>query len=285
MIPRVLVAVCVTLAALVATAEAQPAPPDYKSAAEHYKAAETAMASGDFRSAALEYGIAFDITKDPILFFKIGQANEKAGKCPVALTYYNRYLKEGNPSDDYRRLTTERIAVCSAPADQRPVEPPVGDLPPGDLPLEPSPGLGDGEPGLGTGDGGPSFTDTSSSWQRKGAWIATGLTVGLAAAGVVLAMSAEGSEEDLQSLIDFRNGGRPVRFDEVSAQYASLEADGERFDQLATIALAGAGATAVIAVTLFILDGTSSSERTTKAARLRPAVDRHGGGVVVGWAF
>jgi hypothetical protein len=101
----------------------------------------------------------------------------------------------------------------------------------------------------------------------------------------VLAMSAEGSEEDLQSLIDFRNGGQPLPYNEVAAQYASLQEDGERFDKLATIALAGAGATAVIAVTLFILDGTSGSERAPQSARLRPVLDRHGGGVVAGWEF
>lgn len=286
MIPRVLPAVGVFLAVLAATAAAQQ--PDYKAAAEHYKTAEAAMASGDFATAALEYGVAFDITKDPILFFKIGQANERAGKCPVALTYYNRYLREGNPSEDYRKLTEERVAVCSQPGGAPPVEPPPVEPPPVD-PVDPGVGAldpGDGDDsglGLGGGDGGPSFIDGGTSWKRKGAWIATGVTVALTAAGVVLAMSAEGTEEDLQALIDFRNGGRPVRFDEVRDQYASLQADGERFDKLATIALASAGATAVIATTLFLLDRGSGGE--SSVARLRPTVDRHGGGLAYGWEF
>jgi len=283
MIPRVLAAVCVTLAALAATAAAQNQP-DFQSAAAHYKAAETAMTTGDFNAAALEYGIAFDITKDPILFFKIGQANERAGKCPVALTYYNRYLREGNPSDDYQRLTTERIAVCSAPADAVPVEAtPAGGTAVGEPRPDDGAGLESGS-GTGLGDAGPSFTDTPSTWKRKTAWVATGLTVGLVAAGVVMAMSAEGSEDDLRSLIDFRNAGRPVRFDEVAAQYTSLESDGKRFDKLATIAFAGAGVTAVVAVTMFILD-RGGSERPAQTARITPTVGRHGGGVAVGWEF
>jgi hypothetical protein len=296
--PRVLLAAVAVVAALAGSAAAQQ--PDYQAAAVHYKAAETAMAKGDFANAALEYGIAFDITKDPILYFKIGQANERAGKCPVALTYYNRYLKEGNPSEEYQRVTRERIEACGKPSgtvgDPPVGDPPVGDPPVGDPPVG-DPPVGDGrlDPdgnldgpdggGLGAGDGGPSFTDEPGSWKRTGAWIATGLTIGLAAAGVVLAMSAEGAEQDMKALIDFRNAGRPVRFDEVSGQYQSLEDDGKRFDTLATVAFASAGATAAIAVTLFIVGRRRGGDRPPPVARLRPAIDRHGGGVVVGWEF
>ena len=276
--------------AVVASAGLASAQPDYKAAAEHYKAAETAMAAGDFSGAALEYGIAYDITKDPILFFKIGQANQRAGKCPVALTYYNRYLREGNPSDEYRTQTTAAIAACTpggtgaTPGGDQP--PPGGDqLPPGGDQLPP--GGDQVPPDLGPGDGaGPTFIDQPASWKRTGAWVSTGLTVGLVAAGVVLAMSAEGSEEDIQSLIDFRNNGRPVRYDEVRAQYESLDDDGQRFDTLSTAAFIGAGVTAAVATTLFVLDrGHAEPATATALRRLRPSVGRHGGGVAVGWEF
>ncbi|MBK9030399.1 MAG: hypothetical protein IPL61_03510 [Myxococcales bacterium] len=285
---RILAGAALVVAATAGLALAQP---DYKAAAEHYKIAEQAMARGAFSDAALEYGIAYDITKDPILFFKIGQANDKAGKCPVALTYYNRYLKEGSPSEEYLQLTTERIAACTPGGAVQP------DRPPPDTGPDTSPDTGpDGPPddgavlppddgGLGTGGPtGPSFIDQPTSWKRTGAWISTGLTVGLVAAGVVLAMSAEGSEEDLQALIDFRNAGRPIRYDEVRADYESLDDDGRRFDTLATAAFIGAGATAAVAVTLFLLDrgGPGAPESTTT---LRPTLDRHGAGVAFGWEF
>ncbi|MBP8808049.1 MAG: hypothetical protein KBG48_22330 [Kofleriaceae bacterium] len=296
------VALAVGLTAGVAAAQ-----PDYKAAAEHYQLAETAMARGAYTDAALEYGIAYDITKDPILFFKIGQANDKAGRCAVALTYYNRYLKEGNPSPEYRRLTEERVVACGAAGtdggtgDGGTGDGGTGDGGTGDGGTGDG-GTGDGGTGDGgTGDGGagdgsqdgalggpdaggPSFIDQPQSWKRTGAWVATGLTVGLAAAGVVLAMSASGSEEDLQQLLDFRTAGRPARYDEVRGTYDSLLDDGERYDQLATVAFIGAGATAVIATTLFLLDRGGRAE-SAKAARIRPAVDRRGGGVVVGWEF
>jgi hypothetical protein len=289
---RIWVGAALALAVTAGLAGAQPAQPDYKAAAVHYKAAESAMASGDYSAAALEYGIAFDITKDPILFFKIGQANDKAGRCAIALTYYNRYLREGNPSAEYRALTEERVAACSAA--QAPDAPPDTGLPP-DTGRSPDGGAPDTGPdggapddgGLGVGaPTGPSFIDQPSSWKRTGAWVATGLTVGLAAAGVVLAMSAEGSEEDLQSLIDFRNAGRPVRYDEVRDQYESLDDDGKRFNTLATAAFIGAGATAAIAVTLFVLDRSSGGSKPPEAVTaLRPTIDRHGAGVAFGWEF
>ncbi len=282
---RILAGAALAVAATAGLAWAQP---DYKAAAEHYKAAEAAMARGDYGAAALEYGVAYDITRDPILFYKIGQANDKAGKCPVALTYYNRYLKEGTPSDEYKRLTQERIAVCSGGATPPPDGPPPDGPPPDGTPPDGTPPDGtppDGglPPDGGATPGGPTFIDQPTSWKRTGAWVATGLTVGLAAAGVVLAMSAEGSEEDLQSLIDFRNGGRPVRYEEVRAQYESLEADGQRFDTLATAAFIGAGVTAVVATTLFVMDRGGGKEPS--ATTLAPTVNRHGGGLAVGWEF
>lgn len=282
---RILAGAALAVAATAGLAWAQP---DYKAAAEHYKAAEAAMAGGDFGAAALEYGVAYDITRDPILFYKIGQANDKAGKCPVALTYYNRYLKEGNPSDEYKRLTQERIVACSGGATPPPDGTPPDGTPPDGTPPDGTPPDGANPddalaPDGGATPGGPSFIDQPTSWKRTGAWVATGLTVGLAAAGVVLAMSAEGSEEDLQSLIDFRNGGRPVRYEEVRAQYESLDADGKRFDTLATAAFIGAGVTAVVATTLFVMDRGGGKEPS--ATTLAPTVSRHGGGLAVGWEF
>jgi len=117
-----------------AGAAAQPADkPDFKKAAEHYKNAEAAMAGAAYEYAASEYGIAYEITKDPVLFFKIAQADEKAGKCPAAVTYYRRYLKEGHPNDEFKKNTAEHMKACGAadadagatdtkPVDTKPVD-------------------------------------------------------------------------------------------------------------------------------------------------------------------
>src|SRR6476660_2713923 len=91
------------------SAWAQPTDDKKKQAKEHYKNAETAMAASAYEYAASEYGMAYELMKDPILFFKIGEADQKAGKCAAAITYYKRYLKEGNPNADFKKKTDDRI--------------------------------------------------------------------------------------------------------------------------------------------------------------------------------
>lgn len=303
MTSRIALGVAVGLALALARPTGVAAQPDFKAAAEHYKAADAAMASGNYTGAALEYGIAYDITKDPILFFKIGTANEKAGKCGIALTYFQRYLREGNPSDEYKRVAEEKIAGCKAAIG----DPGGGGDGGGDGAVDPDSigsGPDDGEPvgggddagdGAGGGDGlggglGPSFTDKGGSWKRSAAWISTGVTIGMVAVATVLYMSAEGTEEDLQALIDFRDttSGQPLTFDEARSQYDDLVDEGERFDRLSKIAFAAAGVSAAAAVTFFVLDARSGGDKERPVGfvgSIQPRVDRHGAGVVMGWEF
>ena len=87
------IAAGVLVGALVGGALAQPSAPDMERAKDLYKAAEEAVKAGRYSDAARDYGGAYEITRDPVLFFKIGSANEKAGKCELALIYYGRYLR------------------------------------------------------------------------------------------------------------------------------------------------------------------------------------------------
>src|SRR5687768_14234086 len=123
---RTRLAILVALAAgVVGSVAARPAPAlaqpadkadnkaDMKEAAKHYKEAEAAMARGDYELAATSYAVAYEITRDAVLFYKIAIAKHKAGKCDAAVTYYRRYLKEGNPDAEFKRLTEERIVECT----------------------------------------------------------------------------------------------------------------------------------------------------------------------------
>jgi hypothetical protein len=313
--PRFALGVATGLAlALAAPSSSHAQPSDVEVAKQHYKAALDAEKAGNWAGAALEYGIAYDIMKDPILFFKIGVANEKAGKCNLALTYFSRYLKEGNPSDEYKRMTEEKIAGCKATlgisdggggaagggatGGGGAVEPDFGDGTSG------TGGGGGGATGGGDtgggalggggdlGGGGPAFTDDGgASWKRSAAWISTGATIGLVAVGTVLYMSAEGSEEDIEALIDFRDqAGRPLPFDEVQDQYNDLIDEGERFDKLSMYAFIGAGVGAAAAVTFFVLDAQAGgSEKpvgfVAKKPRVAPRLGPESAGVVLGWSF
>lgn len=90
---------------------AEPAP-DLERARELYRSAEAAMQDGRYDDAARDYGAAYELSSDPALFYKIGHANERAGKCDVALAYYARYLRDGKPTGQFAALARERIAAC-----------------------------------------------------------------------------------------------------------------------------------------------------------------------------
>jgi hypothetical protein len=111
------VAVVVALGAALAGAIAPPVghaepAPDLARARELYRSAEAAMTDGRYDDAARDYGAAYELSSDPALFYKIGRAKERAGKCDVARAYYTRYLREGKPTEQFTALTRERIAAC-----------------------------------------------------------------------------------------------------------------------------------------------------------------------------
>lgn len=124
-------ALVLAAAASAVPADAQPSSPDLAEAASLYRSAEQAMADKRYDDAARDYGAAYEISKDAILFFKIASALDKGGKCPVAITYYRRYLREGKPSAEHQKLTGERIAACESRAS---ASPPPSSAPPSNPP-------------------------------------------------------------------------------------------------------------------------------------------------------
>src|SRR5262245_26114878 len=100
-----------TVAGLCAVGAGQPAP-DFDRASELYKSAEAAMAEQRYADAIRDYAAAYDITKDPVLFYKLGAASERAGNCSAALTYYAGYLKDAKPTDRFKVLTEAHIRAC-----------------------------------------------------------------------------------------------------------------------------------------------------------------------------
>lgn len=230
---------------LIASARVASADPDYARAAALYKQAETEMAAAQYSDAAADYAEAYDITKDPVLFFKIASADDKAGRCDLALTYYQRYLSEGNPSEEYKATTEDRIKACEAgqpapPTDSMTQEPDPGSRPKLDtgstIPPE-KPSLMGGHPG-----------------KRRGmAWITLGVGIALGTVGVVSALSAEASERDLKDLFDIRVMGRPVEFTAANQErYDDLVAQGKRYQKVSWVAFGAAGVAFATATVLFL---------------------------------
>ena len=241
------------LAALAGVAAAQPTPADLARAKELYLAGEAAMKAASFAAAVEDYGAAYELTRDPVLFFKIGQANERAGHCDVALVYYRRYLDEARPNEDHVRLTRARIAVCEAAA------PPAGPVP---APPPPSP-----PPVTGVPAPSPQATPAVSTpptavpaappagaalaAHDQTPWLFVTGGVALLTIGAVLAYSANASEADIADLyVGF--GGDPPMFNERTQRtYDELVAQGRRYERLSWLSFGLAGACGITAGVLF----------------------------------
>lgn len=296
------------------TPPAGDARPDIEKAREHYKKATEALAIKDYAIAAREFGLAYQITKDPVLFFKIALAHDKAGDCEAALIYYGRYLREGNPSEADRADTEKRVDECkrklgqtdgggaaagggdaaagggAAAAGGGDAAAGGGAAAGGDAADVMAPDFDDAPPTPAPEDRPPTFVDGGTSWQRTAAWVSVGVAVAAATTGAVLGLSASSREEDIETLIDFRDpvDGRPRAFDgEVRRQYEDFVDEGENLERWAKIAWIGAGVSAATAVVFFLVDpGTEAgAERAPAAAAVTPVVTGDSVGFTAGWVF
>lgn len=221
---------------------AQPTPePDFSKAGELYKAASEAMTAGRFDDASRDFLAAYEITKDPVLFFKIGSAFESAGKCSDALVYYERYLDEAKPEEKFALLTKQRIDTCKGVKPAEPAGP--SDAPP-DTPAGPT------APGAKTEPTAAPVPPPSANKDR--AWLFVGGSLAFATAGAVLAYSVSSSEQDIKDLY-VSNNGRPPEFDaETQKRYDDLVAEGKRYQYLAWTSF-GIAAGCAVGATIFFL--------------------------------
>jgi hypothetical protein len=259
---------------------AQPSP-DMERAKTLYSQANAEMSGGKFAEAARDYASAYDITKDPVLFFKIGSANEKAGRCDLAVVYFTRFLKEASPKAEHAALARERIIACNgvppdakSPAktpEPRPTTPdaraPTQAIPASPVapPTSPAPAIGQ--------------TTVAAHPSHTGAWLMVGGSIAFATAGAVLAYSARSSEQDLRDLYA-GVGGNPVVYDAATARrYQDLLDQGHRYEHLSWAGFGVAGACAVGAAILFLRGG--EDERVSFA----PIVSPHESGLTARLRF
>lgn len=272
---------------IASTVTAQPTPaPDLAHAKELYDTANQAMSEGRYLDAAQGYGAAYDITHDPILFFKIGTANEKAGKCDVALIYFGRYLREGKPDQHFQQLAQEHIRACGG--DPRKLASNVADAASASEPgsagsaasLPPPAAEGSGSatsagsaaaPLLpaATGSAAPAASAGSADMTALGsaalpppppahahgndaAWLMVGGGLAFATLGAVLAYSASSSEQDLKDLYVGLDGKPPTYDATVAKRYQSLVDEGNRYEHLSWASFGIAGGFAVAATILFL---------------------------------
>src|SRR5438552_14407485 len=79
---------------------------NFQAAAKHFTEAQTAFKTGHFHTAADGFKAAYDITRDPVLLFNIGESYEKAHLWSKAVQYYRQYVAESPRAAD--RAAVER---------------------------------------------------------------------------------------------------------------------------------------------------------------------------------
>jgi hypothetical protein len=286
------VAVAAALAGAVAAppiGHAQPAP-DLDRAKELYASAEAAMKDGRFDDAARDYGAAYEVSKDPALFYKIARAHESAGRCETALIYYARYLREGKPGEQFAALTRERIAVCQP-------TPPVGAAP--DTLPEPTPdpeaatpepaqqepprkAEAAAPPASAAEPASPPASKPAPTLippaREKVAWLLGGSAIAFATLGGVLAYAASSAESDVRDLYAGLAGQVPAFDGATRKRYDDLVDQGHRYQHLSWAAFGLAGAAAVGAAVLFAI---GRDDEPAQRSAIAPIVGPRSAGVSV----
>lgn len=227
-----------------------------------YAAAEQATSAGQFAAAARDYALAYEITKDPILFYKIGVANKRADQCDTAIVYFTRYLREGHPTPEFRAQTERHIEACGG-ASATPA--PRGEEQAGAaaIPLAASPGT------------------APVSRRLQWAWTATGTALAAASMGTVLMLSAGSTGEEIDDLMEItatQDGGLTPN---QEARKRELEDERRTLRTLGWVSFGVAGAAAVAGTVLFLRDDPPHTERLEVAPLWTPS----GGGIAVTGRF
>jgi hypothetical protein len=255
---------------------------DVARAKDLYKSAEAAMTDARYADAVRDYGAAYEITKDAVLFYKIGSAHERLGKCDVALISYRRYLKEGQPSESFVRSTQERIAACGGMIDLVPDQGSASATDPGTgsgsaagsdsgEPVPKQPGAGS------TGSASAPPAPAPVLGRHRGAWLSIGGSIAFLTLGSVLAYSADAAENDVDDLYIGLNGTPPVFDARTRQRYDAAITEGQRYQTLSLISFGVAGALAVGAAVWLVVDRQRGEAPRT--VRVTPSVTPGGGGV------
>jgi tetratricopeptide (TPR) repeat protein len=292
-----------TMALLLLTTVAAPPPlaladdakPDYAAAKKHYLAAEEAARAKDWAKAAVEFSVAYEITRDPVLFFKLGNAYQLSGDCTRAVEYFERYIAEAKPSEEYKSDTKSRIATCKSSSgtsagggtETAPTNEGTTSEVPG---LEENSGTGSSDMELQANDGEqvgqPTFLDDKPSWQETAAWTSVGVSFAFLSASAILGLSANSREEDIDNLYRYRDSnGNPAQYDaNIQKKLDNLVDEGEDLNTLSMVALGLAGVSTASAILFFVLDSSASKEEETLSS-ITPTISDESLGVAANWAF
>jgi tetratricopeptide (TPR) repeat protein len=257
---------------LLASASAWAQAPDLDRARRHFEAGSQAFQRGDYPRAELEFRGAYAITKDPLLFYNIGQSQQRRGHQEAAIKSYRSYLAGVPDADD--RAEVEGII--------RSIEKEM---------TAPKPGGGGGVvtgPGEKPPRGPTSRSEDDSRARRQSAWIVGSVSVAMLAVGAAMSGLSWKRAVDANKMINRRDAfGQPVPFVDVQTAFNAKKSDAATFGGVAIGMYAAAAVGIGISTYLFISSRSGKASKEKREARLRlvPVLDYHNAGLVAGMEF
>lgn len=111
---RSIIALAIAFAALAIIAPTpalaqQPSPADITKAKAAFGEGKKLFDAGDFAEAAGKFKESYKLSKNPVLLYNIGFANEKAGQDDIALFYYRKFLTDAPADAAQRAEVTEKV--------------------------------------------------------------------------------------------------------------------------------------------------------------------------------
>lgn len=125
------IALAVVAPAPTAFAQPTPSPADLEKAKKAFGEGKALFDKGDFPEAIGKFKESYNLSKNPVLLYNIGFANESAGQDDVALYYYRKFLTDAPPTAPQRPEVTDRVKALEKKF-QAPTEPAKGDPSRGD---------------------------------------------------------------------------------------------------------------------------------------------------------
>jgi hypothetical protein len=87
----------------------QPTPAQIEKAKKAFGEGRKLFDAGDFPEAVAKFKESYNLSKNPVLLYNIGFANEKAGQDDIALFYYRKFLTDAPADAAQRAEVTERV--------------------------------------------------------------------------------------------------------------------------------------------------------------------------------
>jgi tetratricopeptide (TPR) repeat protein len=263
----VLVITAVVLTAATALAQA----PDLDLARRHFEAGSQAYDRKDYAAAETAFWAAFTITKDPLLYYNIGQAQQRQGHAAAAVSSYRLYLLGVPDAED--RAEVRRIIEALELELRSPVR-----LPPSVTAAQP----------VGPATSPASQPEARRNTRRLAAWITGGGAVALLATGVAMSAVSRSKANDANSLLTRRGtDGQPLPFAEVASQYDSAKNGASAYGGVAIGMYAAAAVAGGLGVYLLMTSrrAESSSEASRARWQLVPEMSPRRAGLVAGTEF